>query len=142
MSKTDEDKRCAAPYTARARGTKLSEEIVGFARARASRFRVYQAGLERALAMCSHLDVGEFVKREDHMKRLVLAALITSLAVGSAYAQSCSVKAVGKDGKALAGAAKTSFMKKCCEESAMGKDGKMLSGAAKTSYVTKCEKGG
>jgi len=88
------------------------------------------------------LDLGEFVKQEDHMKRLVLAALITSFAVGSAYAQSCSVKAVGKDGKALAGAAKTSFMKKCCEESAMGKDGKMLSGAAKTSYVTKCEKGG
>ena len=76
------------------------------------------------------------------MKRLVIAALITSFAVGSAYAQSCSVKAVGKDGKVLAGAAKTSFMKKCCEDSAIGKDGKPLSGAAKTSYVTKCEKGG
>ena len=76
------------------------------------------------------------------MKRLVLAALITSFAVSSAYAQSCSIKAVGKDGKVLAGAAKTSFMKKCCEDGAIGKDGKPLSGAAKTSYVTKCEKGG
>lgn len=76
------------------------------------------------------------------MKRLVLAALITSFTVGSAFAQSCSVKAVGKDGKALAGAAKTSFMKKCCEDSAVSKDGRPLSGAARTSYVTKCEKGG
>jgi hypothetical protein len=76
------------------------------------------------------------------MKRLLLAALITSLAVGSAFAQSCAVKAVGKDGRPLAGAAKTSFMKKCCDDSAMSKDGKPLSGAAKTSYVSKCEKGG
>ena len=76
------------------------------------------------------------------MKRLLLAALITSFAVSSASAQSCAVKAVSKDGKPLAGAAKTSFMKKCCEDSAVSKDGKPLSGAAKTSYVTKCEKGG
>ena len=76
------------------------------------------------------------------MKRLFLAALITSFAVGSAFAQSCAVKAVSKDGKPLAGAAKTSFMKKCCEDSALSKDGKPLSGAAKTSYVTKCEQGG
>lgn len=76
------------------------------------------------------------------MKRIVFAVLITAFAAGSAMAQSCSTKAVGKDGKPLAGAAKASFMKKCCEDSAMGKDGKMLAGAAKTSYVTKCEKGG
>jgi hypothetical protein len=76
------------------------------------------------------------------MKRIMLAVLITTFAVGSAMAQSCATKAVGKDGKALAGAAKTSFMKKCCEDSAIGKDGKALAGAAKTSYVTKCEKGG
>ncbi len=76
------------------------------------------------------------------MKALVLAALITSLASGSALAQSCSAKAVGKDGRQLAGAAKTSFMKKCCEDSAIDKNGKPLSGAAKTSFVTKCEKGG
>lgn len=75
------------------------------------------------------------------MKRIILAALITAFAIGSAMAQSCATKAVGKDGKPLAGAAKTSFMKKCCTDSAIGKDGKPLSGAAKTSYVTKCEKG-
>ncbi len=76
------------------------------------------------------------------MKRIVLAALISSFAIASAMAQSCASKAVGKDGKPLAGAAKVSFIKKCCEDSAIGKDGKRLSGAAKTSFVTKCVKGG
>jgi hypothetical protein len=76
------------------------------------------------------------------MKRIILAALITSFAVGSAMAQSCESKAVSKDGKPLAGAAKTSFIKKCCETSAVSKDGKPLAGAAKTSFITKCEKGG
>ena len=66
--------------------------------------------------------------------------------MGSAFAQeTCDSKAVGKDGKALAGAAKTSFMKKCmadsCETKAMDKNGKPLAGAAKTSFMTKCEKG-
>ena len=75
------------------------------------------------------------------MKRMALAALIMSFAVGSAMAQSCATKAVGKDGKPLAGAAMASFMKKCCSDSAVGSDGKPLSGAAKTSFVTKCEKG-
>ena len=78
------------------------------------------------------------------MKRIFLAALITAFAVGSAMAQSCETKAVGKDGKALAGAAKTSFVKKCkedaCAGKAMSKDGKPLAGAAKTSFMTKCEK--
>ena len=78
------------------------------------------------------------------MKRIMLAALITAFAVGSAMAQSCETKAVSKDGKPLAGAAKTSFVKKCkeeaCEGKAMSKDGKALSGAAKTSFMTKCEK--
>jgi hypothetical protein len=75
------------------------------------------------------------------MKRIVLALLISALATGGALAQSCASKAVGKDGKVLAGAAKASFMKKCCEDSALSKDGKPLSGAAKTSYVNKCMKG-
>ena len=75
------------------------------------------------------------------MKQIILAALITSFAVGSAMAQSCETKAVSKDGKPLAGAAKMSSMKKCCEDSAVSKDGKPLAGAAKTSFVTKCEKG-
>ena len=78
------------------------------------------------------------------MRRILLAALITSFAVGSALAQSCETKAVGKDGKPLAGAAKTSFIKKCkqdaCESKAVGKDGKPLSGAAKNSFMAKCEK--
>lgn len=75
------------------------------------------------------------------MKRIILAALITSFAIGSAMAQSCASKAVGKDGKPLSGAAKTGFIKRCCQDSAIGKDGKPLSGAAKTSFVAKCMKG-
>lgn len=78
------------------------------------------------------------------MKRIFLAALISSFAVGSAFAQSCESKAMGKDGKALSGAAKSSFVKKCkqdaCESKAVGKDGKPLAGAAKNSFMTKCEK--
>jgi hypothetical protein len=68
--------------------------------------------------------------------------MIASFVVGSAMAQSCSSKATGSDGKPLAGAAKTSFMKKCCNDSAVSSEGKSLSGAAKTSFVTKCMKGG
>ena len=54
------------------------------------------------------------------MKRILVAAVVATFALGSAaMAQdaSCETKAVGKDGKALAGAAKTSFMKKCMAES-------------------------
>jgi hypothetical protein len=80
------------------------------------------------------------------MKRILLAAIVSAFAIGSAVAQeSCDSKAVGKDGKPLAGAAKTSFMKKCmtdsCATKAVGSDGKPLAGAAKTSFMTKCEKG-
>ena len=78
------------------------------------------------------------------MKRIMLAALITAFAVGSAMAQSCETKAVRKDGKPLSGAAKTSFVKKCkedaCAGKAVSKDGKPLSGAAKNSFMAKCEK--
>jgi hypothetical protein len=82
------------------------------------------------------------------MKRIFLAAVIATFAAGSAFAQdtSCETKAVGKDGKPLAGAAKTSFMKKCnhdaCAAKAVGSDGKKLAGAAKTSFMMKCETGG
>jgi hypothetical protein len=80
------------------------------------------------------------------VKSILLALCIATFAMGSAFAQeTCESKAVGKDGKALAGAAKTSFMKKCmadsCETKAVSKDGKPLAGAAKTSFMTKCEKG-
>ena len=81
------------------------------------------------------------------MKKIILAAIVATFAAGSAFAQdaSCDSKAVGKDGKPLAGAAKTSFMKKCmadaCATKAVGSDGKPLAGAAKTSFMKKCEKG-
>ena len=78
------------------------------------------------------------------------AALITacSLFAGHAFAAdaACQAKALDKNGKALAGAAKTSFMKKCeadsggsaCEAKAVDKNGKALAGAAKTSSIKKC----
>ncbi len=81
------------------------------------------------------------------MKKLFVAALLSVFAIGSAMAQdaTCESKAVGKDGKPLAGAAKTSFMKKCqtdaCTAKAVGSDGKKLSGAAKTSFMKKCMSG-
>jgi predicted small secreted protein len=78
------------------------------------------------------------------MKRIFLAALISTFAIGSAMAASCETMAVGKDGKALSGAAKTSFLKKCkadaCKDKAVSKDGKPLAGAAKDSFIKKCEK--
>jgi hypothetical protein len=79
------------------------------------------------------------------MKRIALAMLITAFAIGTALAQeSCESKAVGKDGKPLAGAAKTSFLAKCkreaCAPKAVGQDGKPLKGAAKNSFMAKCEK--
>jgi hypothetical protein len=85
-------------------------------------------------------------RRTPTMKRILLAAILTAFAIGSAVAQeSCETKAVGKDGKPLAGAAKTSFMKKCmtdtCATKAVSSDGKPLAGAAKTSFMKKCEKG-
>ena len=80
------------------------------------------------------------------MKRILLVALISSFAVGSAAAQTaCESKAMGKDGKPLHGAAKTSFVNKCkrdaCQGQAVGKDGKALHGAAKSSFMKKCERG-
>jgi hypothetical protein len=77
------------------------------------------------------------------MKRILLAVVISTFAFGSAMAQTCDSKAVSKDGKPLAGAAKTSFVKKCkadaCAGKAVSKDGKPLSGAAKDSVMKKCE---
>jgi hypothetical protein len=74
------------------------------------------------------------------VKTIALAAALTLLA-GAAHAASCKAEA---DGKKLAGAALTSFMKKCesdaktaCEKSATDQK---LSGAAKNSHVTKCVK--
>lgn len=80
------------------------------------------------------------------MKRIFLAAIVAIFAAGSAFAQeTCESKAVGKDGKPLAGAAKTSFLKKCkvdaCAPKAVSADGKPLAGAAKNSFMKKCETG-
>ena len=81
------------------------------------------------------------------MKKLFLVAILATFAAGSAFAQdTCDSKAMGKDGKPLAGAAKTAFMKKCmadeCASKAVGSDGKKLAGAAKSSFMKKCEAGG
>jgi len=78
------------------------------------------------------------------IRKIMLAGLVVAFAGGSAFAQeACSTKAVSKDGKPLAGAAKTSFMKKCmaddCATKAVSADGKKLSGAAKNSFMKKCE---
>jgi hypothetical protein len=79
------------------------------------------------------------------MKRILLAALVLSLNVAFASAQeTCESKALSKDGKPLAGAAKTSFLKKCkrdaCVAKAVGSDGRTLAGAAKRSFMQKCQR--
>ena len=78
------------------------------------------------------------------MRRIFVVVLITSFSIGTAMAQSCATRAMSKEGKPLAGAAKTSFIKKCkvdaCATKAVSKDGKPLSGAAKNSFMKKCEK--
>lgn len=78
------------------------------------------------------------------MRKLALVIALSTFAVGSAVAQeTCQSKAVGKDGKALTGAALKSFMTKCtkdaCEPKAVDKNGKQLAGAAKSSFMKKCE---
>ena len=80
------------------------------------------------------------------MKRIILTALITCLAVGTASAQSCDSNAVSANGKPLHGAAKMSFVRKCqrdtCASKAVSAEGKPLYGAAKRSFMAKCERGG
>ena len=82
------------------------------------------------------------------MKTVLFAALVAVFTLGAvttpAFAQeSCKSKAIGKDGKPLAGAALNSFMAKCtkdeCEPKAIDKNGKPLSGAAKASFMKKCQ---
>jgi hypothetical protein len=79
------------------------------------------------------------------MKRILFAALVLSLNFAYASAQeTCESKAVSKDGRPLAGAAKTSFLKKCkrdsCQPKAVDKNGRRLAGAAKKSFMQKCER--
>jgi hypothetical protein len=81
------------------------------------------------------------------MKRLFLAAAITLLACTGAYAANPTCDAQAAE-KKLAGAAKTSFVKKCNKDAAdaAGKvcetqaADKKLAGAAKSSFVKKCVK--
>jgi len=69
------------------------------------------------------------------MKTLTIAAVLSLLANG-AFAQGPTCAAQAGE-KKLAGAALTSFVKKCCDTQAADKK---LSGAAKTSFTTKCVK--
>lgn len=81
-------------------------------------------------------------------------SLTTSLAFAPAAVsapKSCEERAVSKEGKPLAGAAKIAFMKKCeresaqgadCEAKAVSKDGKPLHGAAKAASIKKCQGAG
>jgi hypothetical protein len=94
------------------------------------------------------------------MFKLISFAVSALLSVSVAFAQAptastsadCATKAVSKAGKPLAGAAKTSFVKKCeadakaamgsgsgCDAKAVSKAGKPLYGAAKASFMKKCE---
>lgn len=72
------------------------------------------------------------------MKKIAIAIVLT-MAAGSAYAGSC--KATAGD-KKLAGAALTSFMKKCESDAKKSCDSqaaeKKLHGAAQTSFTKKC----
>jgi hypothetical protein len=78
--------------------------------------------------------------------KLWVFAIAATLACGTAYAaDTCATKALDKNGKPLAGAAKTSFMDKCakdaqaaCAAKAMDKNGKPLVGAAKDANIKKC----
>jgi hypothetical protein len=83
--------------------------------------------------------------------RMILAALALVSMTGLAHAgEACEAKAIDKNGKPLAGAAKNSFVKKCekesggsaCAAKAVDKNGKPLAGAAKNSFIKKCEKDG
>jgi len=98
------------------------------------------------------------------MKTLLSALTLALLmSVGTAHADAkadCEAKAIDKNGKPLAGAAKDANVKKCvkeaeagkpaaaaggdakaaCEAKAIDKNGKPLAGAAKDANVKKCVK--
>jgi len=84
--------------------------------------------------------------------RALIASVTLALLSTLAHAETaCEAKALDKNGKPLAGAAKNSFVKKCekdagagagaaCAAKAVDKNGKPLAGAAKASSIKKCEK--
>jgi psiF repeat len=69
------------------------------------------------------------------MRTLTIAAVLCLLADG-AFAQTATCAAQASE-KRLAGAARTSFAKKCCDTQAAERK---LAGAAKTSFTEKCLK--
>lgn len=75
------------------------------------------------------------------MKRIALAAMSFAMVMMGVQAASASCTTDAGD-KKLAGAAKTSFMKKCETDAATKCDAsaaeKKLNGAAKTSFTKKC----
>lgn len=83
------------------------------------------------------------------MKKLICVlamGLLASMVQAEPVVENCEARAIDKNGKALAGAAKTAFLKKCnaegaesCEAKAVSKDGKPLFGAAKDASIKKCQ---
>jgi hypothetical protein len=84
------------------------------------------------------------------MRNLIVVAIASLFFATTALAadSGCEAKAVDKNGKALAGAAKAASIKKCekdaaaapsCESRAIDKNGKPLAGAAKAASIKKCE---
>lgn len=83
------------------------------------------------------------------MRALIASLSLVMLSTLAHADTTCDAKAADKK---LAGAAKTSFLKKCekdaakasasdaCAAKAIDKNGKPLAGAAKSSFVKKCEK--
>lgn len=76
--------------------------------------------------------------------RLMIATMTLALSASLAHAADATCEAKAAD-KKLAGAAKTSFMKKCEKDMAKGMCAttaadKKLKGAAKNSFMKKCEK--
>jgi hypothetical protein len=84
------------------------------------------------------------------MRNLIVVVIASLFFATTAIAadSGCEAKAVDKNGKALAGAAKAASIKKCekdaaaapsCESKAIDKNGKPLAGAAKAASIKKCE---
>lgn len=88
------------------------------------------------------------------MSKFISVALGSLFVAGALFSQvamaasDCEAKALSKDGKPLAGAAKAASIKKCelanpapsaCADKAVDKNGKALAGAAKNSFMKKCE---
>ena len=76
------------------------------------------------------------------MKRLFVAAMLVGLLAAAAHAQTTPTCKAAATEKKLAGAALTSFMKKCEKDAAAActkaATDKKLAGAAKASNVKKC----